>query len=149
MSAFSVRADITIRGYYFRFTQGGLAKKTARELKNNLIQIAAPSPSLIEPNLWISSPKNGYIAEFAQRLSAQRAEDLSNSGHRDASPEARSPRTAGFLAISNRESPESGLVGWGTRIRTQINGIRVRSSAHVVLESRMSTSGTERTWQPR
>ena len=43
---------------------------------------------------------------------------ISVLGHRDSLPDARSPPTAGFLATSQGKSPETGLAGWGARIRT-------------------------------
>ena len=54
--------------------------------------------SVIEPNLRFASPENGNNAENTQRISAQRAVELPNSGRGDSLPEATSPPTAGFPA---------------------------------------------------
>ena len=70
------------------------------------------SRSGIEPGLRLHSPENGNIAEDAQRFSAQCPKELSNSGHRDLSPEAISPQTAGLFARLYRKSLEPGLAGW-------------------------------------
>ena len=93
-----------------------LAERASRKL--GVFTLATRSRSRIEPNLRLISRENGNIAEDAQRFSARRAEDLSNSGHGDSPPEARSPLTAGFLATLKGISLETGLAGWGRRNRT-------------------------------
>jgi hypothetical protein len=62
--------------------------------------------------------QNGHFLGKRERLSGQTWKIGPNSGTLETKERARHPVFAGFLAYSAHKNRETGLVGWGARIRT-------------------------------